>query len=128
MCIDLENARKRTGILLKVKFMRRVFPNVQHSCLEYRFSKLTNLSTSFFYSKTNEMHYFLKFILFCSNTLHVSDGLSVHYQESKTVHTASDICQTDSADCLLEETIFSVLIPLANSQQNLFDVYLMLYV
>jgi hypothetical protein len=24
------------------------------------------------------------------NTLHVSDGLSVHHQESKTVHTASD--------------------------------------
>ena len=41
------------------------------------------------YSKTNEMHQFLKFILFCSSTLHVSDGLSVHHQESKTVHTAS---------------------------------------
>jgi len=47
------------------------------------------------------MHQFLKFILFCSSTLHVSDGLSIHYQESKTVHTASGICQTDSADCLL---------------------------
>jgi len=32
---------------------------------------------------------------------------SFHYQESKTVHTASRICQTDSADCLL-----------ANSQQT----------
>jgi len=39
-------------------------------------------------SKTNEMRQFLKFILFCSNTPHVSDGLSVHHQESKTVHTA----------------------------------------
>jgi len=63
------------------------------------------------------MHQFFKFILFCSNTLHVSDGLSVHHQESKTVHTASDICQTDSIDCLL-----------ASSQQNLFDIHLMLYV
>jgi len=27
-----------------------------------------------------------------SSTLHVSDGLSVHHQESKTVHTASGIC------------------------------------
>ena len=27
-----------------------------------------------FYSKTNEMHLFLKFILFCSSNLHVSDG------------------------------------------------------
>jgi hypothetical protein len=50
----------------------------------------------YFYSKTNEMHQFLKFILFCSSTLHVSDGLSVHYQES--------------ADCLL-----------ASSQQNMCD-------
>jgi len=45
----------------------------------------------YFYIKTNEMHQFLKFILFCSSTLHVSDGLSVHHQESKTVHTASGI-------------------------------------
>jgi len=48
-----------------------------------------------FYSKTNEMHQFLKFILFCSSTLHVSDGLFVHHQESKTVHTASGIRQTE---------------------------------
>ena len=41
------------------------------------------------------------FFLFCSSTLHVSDGLSVHHEESKTVHTASGVCQTDSADCLL---------------------------
>jgi len=47
---------------------------------------------------------------FCSSTLHVSDSLSVHHQESKNVHTASGICQTDSADCLL-----------ASSQQNLSD-------
>jgi len=55
----------------------------------------------YFYNKTNEMHHFLRCILFCGSTLHVSDGLSVHYQESKTVHTASGICQTDFADCLL---------------------------
>jgi hypothetical protein len=54
-----------------------------------------------FYSKTNEIHQFFKFILFCSSTLHVSGCLSVHHQESKTVHTTSGICQTDSADCLL---------------------------
>ena len=45
----------------------------------------------YFYSNTNQMHQFLKFILFCSSTLHVSDGLSVGHQESKTVHTASGI-------------------------------------
>jgi len=52
----------------------------------------------------------MKFILFWNDTLHVSDGLSVLHQEFKTVHTATDICQTDTADCLL-----------ASSQQNLFD-------
>jgi len=41
------------------------------------------------------MHQYLKFILFCSSTLHVSDGLSVHHQESKTVHIASGIYQTE---------------------------------
>jgi hypothetical protein len=44
---------------------------------------------------------FFNFILFCSNTLHVSDGLFVHHRECKTVHTASGICQTGSADSLL---------------------------
>ena len=34
-------------------------------------------------------------------TLHVSDGLSVHHQEYKTVHTATGICQTDTAVGLL---------------------------
>jgi hypothetical protein len=28
-------------------------------------------------------------------TLHVSDGLSVHHQESKTAHTASGICHSE---------------------------------
>jgi len=71
----------------------------------------------YFCSKTNQMHQFFEFILFCSSTLHVSEGLSVHHQESKTVHTASGIRQTDSAHCLL-----------ACNYQNLFDIYLMLYV
>jgi hypothetical protein len=50
----------------------------------------------YFYSKTDEMDQFFKFIIFYSSTLHVSDGLSAHHQESKTVHTASGIRQTDS--------------------------------
>jgi hypothetical protein len=61
------------------------------------------------YSKTNEMHQFFKFILFCSSTLHVLDSLSVHHQASKTVHTASGISQTDSADCLLVGTRWNSL-------------------
>ena len=85
-------------------------------------------SQSYFYSKTNEIHQFLKFILFCSSTLHVSDGLSAHHHESETVHTASGVCQTDSADCLLAGTRCSISFPPASSEQDLFEIYLMLYV
>jgi hypothetical protein len=60
------------------------------------------------------MHQFLEFILFCSSTLHVSDGLSIHHQESKTVHMRWNY------------SFISFL--LASSQQNQFDMYLMLYV
>jgi len=47
------------------------------------------------------MHQCNKFILFWNDTLHVSDGLSVNHQQFKIVHTATGICQTDTADCLL---------------------------
>jgi len=57
-----------------------------------------------------------QFILFLNNTLHVSDGLSVHRQEFKTVNTATGICQTDTAVCFL-----------ASRQQYLSDIYLLLY-
>jgi len=56
---------------------------------------------TYFYSKTNKMHQFIRFILFWDDTLHVSGGLSVHHQGLKTVHTATGICRTDSAVCLL---------------------------
>ena len=58
----------------------------------------------YFYSKTNQMHQCINFISFWNDTLHVSDGLSVHHQEFKTVHTATGICQTDTADCLLTDS------------------------
>jgi len=50
------------------------------------------------------MYLLLKFILFWNKTLHVSDGLSVHHQEFKTVLTASSVCQTDSDTWLLAGT------------------------
>jgi hypothetical protein len=50
------------------------------------------------------MHQFLTFILFWKNTIHVSDGLSFHHQEFKIVHTATDICHTDTATFLLAGT------------------------
>ena len=40
-------------------------------------------------------------ILFWNDTLHVSDGLSVHHQVFKTAHTATGICQTDTAVCFI---------------------------
>jgi len=63
------------------------------------------------------MYQSLKFILFWNNTLQVLDGLSVHHQELKTVDTATGICQTDTAVCLL-----------ASRQQYQFDTCLLLYV
>jgi len=47
-------------------------------------------------------------------TLHVSDGLSVHDQESSTVHTASGICRTGSLT--------------SKQSTNLYDIHLTLYV
>jgi len=38
-------------------------------------------------------------LLPAASQLHVSDGFSVHHQELKTAHTASDICQTVTATC-----------------------------
>ena len=67
----------------------------------------------YFYSKTNHMHNFLSLL---NITIHVLDGLSVHHQESKTVHTVSGVCHTDS-------------VAVASKQpQNLYDIYLTLYV
>jgi hypothetical protein len=48
------------------------------------------------YSKTNEIHQFLKYILFCSSTLRVSNGLSFRHQKPKIVHTAAGICHRGS--------------------------------
>jgi hypothetical protein len=73
------------------------------------------------------MHQFLKFILFWNNTLHVSDGLSVHHQEFKTVHTATGIYQTEREQDGTGETS-SILFPLASRKQYLFYIYLLLYI
>ena len=66
-----------------------------HSHTEHLVCTVIEILFQFFsYSKTNEMHQFFQiyFILFCSSTRHVSDGLSVHHQESKTVHTPDAVC------------------------------------
>jgi hypothetical protein len=54
--------------------------------------------------------------LFLHNTLHVSDGLSVHHQEFKTVHTATVICQTDCymlASKQVAVSVWNISFPLA---------------
>jgi len=73
------------------------------------------------------MHQCIKFILFWNDTLHVSDGLSIHHQEFKTVHTATGIYQTDTAACLLNGYETEPYL-LARKQQYLFDKCLLLYV
>ena len=45
-----------------------------------------------------------------TDTVTVSDGLSVHHQEFKTVHTATGIFQTDTADCLADSSISLVAV------------------
>jgi len=50
------------------------------------------------------MYQCIKFILFWNDTVHVSDGTSVHHQQFKSVRTATGICQTDTAVCLLAGT------------------------
>ena len=55
--------------------------------------------------------------VFWNSTLHVSDGLSVHHQESQNVHTESGICHTGSGNCLL-----------AGSWLNQYDICLILCV
>jgi len=70
-----------------------------------------------FHGKTNKLHQRIKFILFWNDTMHVSDGLSVHHQEFKTVHTVTGICQTDTALCLLAGMRCSISFPPASRQQ-----------
>ena len=67
-------------------------------------------------------------IYFWNRTLHVLASFSVHHQESSTVHTATGICHTSYADCLLVGSGWNVLILLASSQHNLYDIYLLLCV
>jgi hypothetical protein len=118
-----------------VIYVQKLFSFFEISCLLWTFQCLLldhfwlNTSYSFyFYSKTNKIHQVLKFISCCSTTLHVSESLSVHHQECKTVHTASGSCQKDYSDCLLSGTRWNISSPLASSQQNLFYINQMLYV
>jgi len=65
------------------------------------------------------MHQYIKFILFWNDNLHVSYGLSVHHQEFKTVHTATGICQTNNAVCLLGVCSLELLMMDGNTVRNM---------
>jgi len=68
-------------------------------------------------------------IYFWNRTLHVSDSYSVPHQESSTAHVAIGVRHTGYADCLLVGSGWrSILIPLASSQHNLYDIHLLLCV
>jgi len=59
--------------------------------------KFIKIQRPHFCSKSNKMHQCIKFILFWNDTLHVSDSLSVHHQQFKTVHTAVKQIRKQSA-------------------------------
>ena len=74
------------------------------------------------------MHQCIKFILFWIDTLRVSDSLSVHHQEFKTVHTATCIYQTHTAVRRFDIQTDNAICLLASRQQYLFDKCMLLYV
>jgi len=59
-----------------------------------------------------------------NRTVQVSVRFSLHHRESSTVYTAKGICHTGNAYCLLAG---SILISLASSKHNMYDIYLLLY-
>ena len=61
------------------------------------------------------MHNISNLFYFGNNTLHVSDGLSVHHQESKTVHTASGICHTGSVQATTERIWYDAVCTVLDS-------------
>jgi hypothetical protein len=70
------------------------------------------------------MHYFSN--LFWYRTLYISDRFIVHHQKSSIVFTAIGVYHTGYAVCLLARLGWNILIPLAGSQRNWRDKYLLL--
>jgi len=75
------------------------------------------------------MHQCLRFVLFGVTLYMFRTVFSVHHQEFKTVRTATGICPTDTAECLLAGTRWncssissSISFPLASSQQSAVSV------
>ena len=77
------------------------------------------------YNKTKEMHLFLKSIFGIELYMFRTGFLSI-IRNLSTVYTSIGMCHTGNADCLLAGSECSILIPLASSQQNLYDIHLLL--
>jgi hypothetical protein len=112
----------RNMILSRVRRIRNII--LKYSLVKWDLRTLISLTfrgpciVIYSYNKTNEVH-LISQIYFWNRTLHVSDRFSVHHQESSTVNTATGICHTGYADCLLAVSWWnssSILIPLASSQ------------
>ena len=86
----------RERCLLKTKLETIIFGRLEWRIFENQMSISTVKST-----RCTSVSYLF---YFCNDTLHVSGGLSIYHQEFKTVHTATGICQTDTAVCLLAGT------------------------
>ena len=63
-----------------------------HETAVFLVTNLYLILCCYFCSKTNKIHHSNKFILFWNDTLHVSDGLSVH-QGFKIVHLSNRYCR-----------------------------------
>jgi len=70
------------------------------TCFEHSFRPSSGVQDCT-YSNIHMSNRYCYLLVSENNTLHVSNNLSVHHQEFKTVHTATYICQTDTAICLL---------------------------
>jgi len=49
-------------------------------------------------------------------------------EQSSTVYTTTGKCHAGFVDCLLAGSGWNILIPLASSQHNLYDINLLLYI
>jgi hypothetical protein len=90
----------------------------KHTHIDVQYA--TNME--YFYSKTNEMHNI--WILFWNNTLHVSDGFSVHHQESKTVHIPDSVRTVLDSWWWTQRSSETCVVP----KSNKFDVLFILLV
>ena len=120
-----------TGQFLVLMCVRKLSPQRQLICYEvHQYRRGDNVTVFLIWHSEDRASWYILITkpkkstnfsnLFWSRTLHVSDSSSVHHEESSTVNTAIGICHTGYAR--------GILIPLASSQHNLYDIYLLLCV